>query len=334
MTGLGLPPRVTIAYMAHPSGTRRGWWRIGLGTPWLGVAAWSWATRAGVLIAGHPAHAVTLVAVAIAGVVLLTFGVRDLRSPARLQRRRTWVLAIIRSMAVLVSIVVLGAMVYLRPFSASPEAIDAMDGSADVTVSDAPTTITLAGTSSGSASGTGLIFQPGARVDPRAYVTILSGLASQGYEVIIVKQPFGIGFTAVNAPAWIIEENTSITHWAVGGHSLGGVAASSYAESDPDEVKALLLWASYPLGSLADTDLAVTSVSGSEDGLAVPSDIEASKPDLPADTNFVEVEGAVHAFFGDYDDQPGDGMPTVSRTDAQQQIVEASADLLAGLDPR
>ncbi len=245
-----------------------------------------------------------------------------------------WALVIIRSMAVLLSVVVLGAMIYLRPLSASAEAIDLMDGSAEVSVTDAPTTITLSGTSSGSASGTGLIFQPGARVDPRAYVPILSGLASQGYEVVIVKQPFGIGFTAVNAPARIIEENTSITHWAVGRHSLGGVAASSYAESDPEVVKALLLWASYPLGSLADRNLTVTSVSGSEDGLAVPADIEASKPDLPPDTTFVEVEGAVHAFFGDYGEQPGDGMPNISRADAQQQIVEASAELLAGLDPR
>ncbi|MGC1208645.1 MAG: alpha/beta hydrolase [Ornithinimicrobium sp.] len=320
--------------MAQTPGSRRGWWRIGLGALWLGVAVWSWATRAGVLIAGHPAHAVTLVACAIAGIVLVAYGRRDLRSPTRFKKRRTWVLIVIRASAVLLSVAVLGAMIYLRPFSASQEAIDAMDGSAEVTVSDAPTTITLAGTSSGSASGTGLIFQPGARVDPRAYVPILSGLASQGYEVTIVKQPFGIGFAAVNAPARIIEEQKSITHWAVGGHSLGGVAASSYAESDPEQVRALLLWASYPLGSLADTNLTVTSVSGSEDGLAVPSDIDASKPDLPADATFVEVEGATHAFFGDYGDQPGDGMPTISRAEAQQQIVDASAELLAGLDPR
>ncbi len=255
------------------------------------------------LIAGHPAHAVTLVACAIAGIVLVAYGRRDMRNRTRLKKRRTWVLIVIRASAVLLSVAVLGAMIYLRPFSASQEAIDAMDGSAEVTVSDAPTTITLAGTSSGSASGTGLIFsQPGARVDPRAYVPILSGLASQGYEVTIVKQPFGIGFAAVNAPARIIEEQKSITHWAVGGHSLGGVAASSYAESDPEQVRALLLWASYPLGSLADTNLTVTSVSGSEDGLAVPSDIDASEPDLPADATFVEVEGATHAFFGDYGD--------------------------------
>jgi len=46
----------------------------------------------------------------------------------------------------------------------------------------------------------------------------------------------------------------------------------------------------------------------------------------------VPVEGAVHAFFGDYGEQPGDGMPTVPRADAQQQIVDASVELLSELD--
>jgi hypothetical protein len=42
----------------------------------------------------------------------------------------------------------------------------------------------------------------------------------------------------------------------------------------------------------------------------------------------------VHAFFGDYGDQPGDGTPTISRADAQAQIQQATIELLASLAPK
>jgi len=77
----------------------------------------------------------------------------------------------------------------------------------------------------------------------------------------------------------------------------------------------------------------VLSVSASNDGLATPADIEASKADLPADARFVEVEGAVHAFFGDYGPQPGDGTPTISHDQARQEISAATLELVDGLGP-
>ena len=75
-------------------------------------------------------------------------------------------------------------------------------------------------------------------------------------------------------------------------------------------------------------DLVALSVSGSEDGLSTPEDIEASRADLPTDTVFTEVEGAAHAFFGDYGEQPGDGTATIGREHAQEQIVTATVEAL------
>ena len=125
----------------------------------------------------------------------------------------------------------------------------------------------------------------------------------------------------------------TLERWVDRGWSmlLGGVAASSFAADHPTNVDGLLLWASYPADDrLASTDeLAVSSISGSEDGLTTPADVADSRADLPADTTFVEVPGAVHAFFGDYGDQPGDGQPTTSRATAQEAIVAASLDLMA-----
>ena len=159
-------------------------------------------------------------------------------------------------------------------------------------------------------------------------------MARAGYLVVIVKQPFDIGFTALDAPAAVVAAHPEVRQWAVGGHSLGGVAASSYAGGHRPHVTGLLLWASYPLGSLAgDTGLTVTSVSGTRDGLATPADIEASKASLPPSTTYVAIDGGIHAYFGDYGPQSGDGTPTTDRATAQAAIVAASTDLLASLAP-
>ena len=115
-------------------------------------------------------------------------------------------------------------------------------------------------------------------------------------------------------------------------------AAAIEAESsgmDPRGVAAgLLLYASYPATDMSDTlGSSVLSVSASLDGLATPADIDASKANLPPNAQFVVIDGAVHAFFGDYGPQPGDGTPTISHDDARSQIVEATAAWLAGLTP-
>jgi len=157
---------------------------------------------------------------------------------------------------------------------------------------------------------------------------VLRPLAEAGYLVVALKEPLGIALTSPDQSASAMASFDGVGHWAVGGHSLGGVAASSFAAAHDDEVDGLLLHASYPLGVMADADLVVASVSGSEDGLTTPADVDASRANLPAGTRFTEVDGAVHAFFADYGAQPGDGTPTVPRAQAQAEIVTASLALL------
>jgi hypothetical protein len=48
----------------------------------------------------------------------------------------------------------------------------------------------------------------------------------------------------------------------------------------------------------------------------------------------VVLAGGIHAFFGDYGEQPGDGNPTITRADAQEQIRKATIALLASLTPK
>lgn len=299
---------------------RRTWYDVVVGGAWLAVAAWVWITRPGPLLAGHPAYVVAVTVAGLVGALLLA---RVWRGPVG-RSRPHWASVATRVVVGLLSVVVLATLVWLRPFAASEVAVAAMDGGDGVQVHDSLTRITLV--PDGPDPTTGLVFQPGARVDPRAYVPLLAEVARSGYLVVVVKQPLGIGFTALGAPEDVMEDHPEVARWAVGGHSLGGVVAGIFARDH--KVDGLLLWASFPSESLAGRDLAASSVSGTEDLLTTPQDIEDSRTDLPPGATFVPVEGAVHAFFGDYGEQPGDGTPTVSRADAQAGIIAASVVLL------
>lgn len=242
-----------------------------------------------------------------------------------------------RGVVVALGLTLAAVLVWLRPFGADARALDALQAATDAgTVTDATTWLELQPV--GEPSGVGLVFQPGARVDARAYVALLEPYAEAGHLVVVVKQPFGIGFAATGAPDRVVADHPEIGSWVVGGHSLGGVAASSWAagstRAEGGSTDGLLLWASYPLGDLSGTDLQVVSVSGSEDGLATPDDIDASRPDLPPDAMFVQVPGATHAFFGDYGPQPGDGTAGVDRAEGQAGIVAPGLALLDSLAER
>lgn len=69
-------------------------------------------------------------------------------------------------------------------------------------------------------------------------------------------------------------------------------------------------------------------MSGDRDGLATPADVDAARPLLPPDTRYEVVAGGTHAFFGDYGEQPGDGVAGVPRAVAQEEIIAASMGFL------
>lgn len=52
---------------------------------------------------------------------------------------------------------------------------------------------------------------------------------------------------------------------------------------------------------------------------------------LPKDSKLVQIDGGVHSFFGRYGPQSGDGVPAVSRTDAEREIVNAIVSFLGRL---
>ena len=181
---------------------------------------------------------------------------------------------------------------------------------------------------------TGLILYPGGRVDPRAYAPAARALAEEGHLVAIVPMPLNLAFFASGRAADVMSTFPGVEAWAVGGHSLGGAMAASYAHSNPESVQGLVLWASYPAGGddLSGNQLAVGSIYGTEDGLATAEEIAASRSLLPPDTQWTAIEGGNHAQFGWYGPQSGDNEATISREEQQAQIVEATRQLLQQLD--
>ncbi|MFJ3404977.1 alpha/beta hydrolase [Promicromonospora sp. NPDC090134] len=290
------------------------------------VVAWACLTAWGAVVHGHPLYAV-LLGLTVLGCALVLW--RSLRPrPARRGRR-----LVLDLVLVVAGIVWVAAMAWLRPFTAVEPALAAMVSDETVTVTESTTSVTL--TPARGADGTAVFFRPGAKVEARAYAAVLRPLAEAGHTVVIAKQPLAVAFLAGGAFDAARERLPQADGWVVGGHSLGGVVASSdAAAAEADDVApavGLLLYASYPAEDLSGLTVAVESVSASQDGLATPAKIEASRAVLPADATFTAVDGAVHAFFGDYGPQPGDGTPTITHDAARSLISSVSTQFVDSL---
>lgn len=173
----------------------------------------------------------------------------------------------------------------------------------------------------------GLIFYPGAKVEPEAYSPMCKKIAEAGYKVVIVKMPLNFAIFSPDKANKVIDLYPDIDKWAIGGHSLGGVMASDYAAKE-EKVKGLVLYASYPQGDeLEMLDKQVVSIWGSNDGVADLDKIKDAK--LPKDTKFIEIDGGNHGQFGDYGHQSGDNEATISE---EEQINIAVKETIKMLD--
>lgn len=175
----------------------------------------------------------------------------------------------------------------------------------------------------------GFIFYPGAKVEPESYAPICRAIAEQGYEVAILDVPFNIALLGQNKAEKVMKDYPEITNWAVGGHSLGGVAASNFASKN-NAVDGVILLASYPMNDhLKQMNKYVLSVWGSKDGVVNFKELIKAKEKLPKDTQYVEIEGANHSQFGDYGLQKGDHEALIS---SDKQMERTYKNIVKFLD--
>lgn len=181
-------------------------------------------------------------------------------------------------------------------------------------------------------SDIGFIFYPGGRVDYRAYAPVLHQIAKRGYFVALVPAPLNLAIFNTDAANQVMALYPNITHWVVGGHSLGGVTAAGYASEHLGEIDGLVIWASYPANdSLKDTNIKALTIYGTND-MEGDTQIIISRSRLPESAPFITIEGGNHAQFGSYGPQPGDRAATITAEEQWAQATEITVQFFESLN--
>ena len=177
----------------------------------------------------------------------------------------------------------------------------------------------------------GIIFYPGGKVDPESYMPMMHRFAQNGYKSMIMPMPFNLAILSPNAAQKAMDAYPEIKHWYIGGHSLGGVMAATYAYKHLEQMDGLYLLASYPQEKydLSSSSLPVLSICGTMDGFVSTDKIEASKKWLPEKTQFYWVEGGNHSQMGFYGFQEGDQEAQISREQQQEEVVTVILNWIA-----
>ncbi|MEI7434563.1 MAG: alpha/beta hydrolase [Methanomicrobiales archaeon] len=237
---------------------------------------------------------------------------------------------------VLASVLLVGVIVFIAwgmtPLGPDDQALAAMEPGGGINVQDNGNFVTFSPIANQPI--TALIIYPGGHVDYRSYAPIARQIASRGYQVSIVRMPLSLPVFGVNKADEVITAFPGIRYWVIGGHSLGGSMAASYARDNSHKVQGLFLWASYPPGSddLSTTDLKGLSTYGSNDMVLNMGSLNSTLVLLPPGTIRKVIEGGNHAQFGNYGPQPGDGVATISAEDQQTQATDLTVRLVRAVE--
>lgn len=180
-----------------------------------------------------------------------------------------------------------------------------------------------------------IVFYPGGLVRPQAYEWQARVLATHGYTTVIPEFAFDLAVTNSGRATALIERYGAGQQVVLAGHSLGGAMAAQYLadelRSGRQPAAGLILEASYPPdgADLTGASLRTLSLRAEHDGVADAAKVTAGMALLPSGSREVVVPGAVHSFFGRYGPQSGDGVPTVSRADAEVAITGSVLEFLA-----
>lgn len=158
---------------------------------------------------------------------------------------------------------------------------------------------------------TGFIFYPGAKVEETAYLPLLMQIAENGITCVLVEMPFRLAIMGKNKADKVYDKLPQIEGWYIGGHSLGGAMASSYALKNEDKLRGIIFLGAYATGNHT---IDVITIYGSEDQV-INHEKLANSP------NQALIEGGNHAYFGNYGEQKGDGVAIISREKQQELCV-------------
>ena len=176
----------------------------------------------------------------------------------------------------------------------------------------------------------GFIFYPGGKVEYTAYAPLAMALAARGIFTVILSMPMNLAVLDVNAADGVPELFPDVSRWYIGGHSLGGSMAASYAEAHSTELSGVILLGSYSTADISSLGLRVLSVYGSEDGVMNREKYEECLANLPESFSERVIAGGCHAYFGMYGEQDGDGTPGLTPTEQINIAAEHICEFCIG----
>lgn len=172
---------------------------------------------------------------------------------------------------------------------------------------------------------TAIVFYPGGRVHPSAYVPVLAPVVEHtGATVFVPKPPLNLAVFDSGMAGPIIDDHPEIEQWYVGGHSLGGAMACRYVHDNAERVSGLFLFGSYCDRDISTTELRVLSVRGGRDTVLDRDAYRENRANLPENrTTEVTIRGMNHSQFGVYAGQPGDSRATKSSETVHDELRAA-----------
>ena len=250
-------------------------------------------------------------------------GLRRAREAIRRQWRRAFVwLFVIGFLAVAAGLLYFGT-----PFHGSQASVQAVQANDDVTVHESGGTYVLE--PAGGDTETGLVFYPGARVAPDAYLSSLAPVVSEANVAVVVpRMPFNLAVLDQGAAGRVIDRRDDIERWYVGGHSLGGAMACRYARSNPDRLEGVVLFGAYCDRSVDGTGLRVLSVAGEADTVLNQEAYRRNLANLPEDATVRTLPGVNHTQFGSYTGQSGDEPSGTTYETAHRRLANVTVPWL------
>lgn len=225
-----------------------------------------------------------------------------------------------------------GLVYFGSPHTAIPGSVDAVEDDPAVSLERADGAVVLRPTEG--ESEVGLVFYPGGRVHPEAYVATLAPLAREANATVVIPEmPLNLAVLDQNAAGPAMDRYDP-DRWVVGGHSLGGVMACRYAASNPDRVAGVALVASYCDQNIAERDLAVLSVTGEADTVLDRDSYRANLANLPTDATVVTLPGVNHTQFGAYRGQRGDEPSGTSYAVAHRRLANVTVPWVQSVSAR
>lgn len=245
-----------------------------------------------------------------------------------LQQKRSRRTGILIGTGTIIAVVVIAIAVYLGTYyHASAEAMAVLDASSSpVTIEELSGQRIIAFVPDAPIAG--LIFYPGGKVQYEAYAPLLEECASRGILCVLVHMPGNLAVLDRDAADGVMELYPEVADWYIGGHSLGGAMAASYAAKHAGELDGLILLAAYSTEDLRGSGLRVLTAYGTEDGVLNREKYAEALANLPEGYTEIIIDGGCHGYFGSYGAQSGDGVPTISAGEQIGQTVDAIAAMV------